>query len=414
MRVLALLIVGLASLASLVPGAAPAGADVTTRWVVSDLGTLGGKESYAAAINSKGQVVGWARTTKGKTHPFLWQGGRMRDLGTLGYPSAWATDVNERGQVVGQVLAVGGEDGDESAPRGLLWQRGAMVELWGDHDTFADEAAYSEPRTINDQGRIVGWAHTDDYSWHAMSWEAPTGKLPRLILGLDLSKRQDDHGDAYDANERGQIVGERRTTYKKPLRAVVWEKGAVVTLGTLPGRTQSSAVAVNDRGLIVGSSFNRAGEYGERMTATRAFLWRQGKMIDLGTVGGLPHSSAVALNERGQVIGWSAKSLGEDEELPRSPRAFLWQDGRLTDLGTLGGESAIPFAINDAGQVVGQSQNAQGEWHAFVWQKGKMAALPTLGGTFSAALAINDAGRIIGWSRTPKDVKHAVLWRLKR
>lgn len=401
-----------------VAAAASGGGELAgTRWVVKDLGTLGGAESYAAAINSKGQVVGWAETKKGKTHPFLWRGGRLTDLGTLDYTSAWATGINDRGQVVGRVLTVGGEEGDESAPRGFLWQRGSMTELWGDHDKFADEAAYSEVRAINGQGQIVGWAHADSsdnpYASHAMLWRAPVARPPAYLLGLDLSRKQDDQAEAYAVNERGQVVGESQRTYKPPTRATLWENGKLTYLGTLPGRRASKAAAINDRGQVVGDSFNQVGEYGERRAEVRAFLWQKRKMSDLGTLDGLRHSSAVAINERGQVIGWSAPALGEDERLPPKPRAFIWQNGKLTDLGTLGGASAIPFAINDRGQVVGQSQTRDGRWHAFVWETGRMTALPTLGGKVSAALAINDEGWIVGWSRTPKDVKHAVLWQAR-
>jgi probable HAF family extracellular repeat protein len=413
MRRFLLVAAGVVALLATVVSAESA-AQARDTWVITDLGTLGGKESYAAALNSRGQVVGWAKTKKGKTHPFLWQSGRMRDLGTLGHLSAWATYVNERGQVLGQVLTVGDEDPDESAVRGFLWQRGAMTELWGDYATFADEPANSTARMINDRGRIVGWADTSTQVAHALSWVAPAGKMPDVVLGLDLNKRQDDHGAAYDVNERGQIVGERRSVYKRPLHAVMWQEGRLVDLGTLPGRTQSSAVTVNNHGQIVGNSFNQAGEYGERKAEMKAFLWQKGTMTDLGTVLGLSNSSAVALTESGQVIGWSANALGEDDGPPKSPRAFLWQDGKLTDLGTLGGASAFPFAISEAGQVVGQSQNVRGEWRAFAWEKGEMAALPTLGGKLSAALAVNDSGQVVGWSRTPKGVKHAVLWTLRR
>ena len=49
-----------------------------------DLGTLGGEESWAWAINNRGQVVGWSETTDGDIHPFLWEKGEMTDLGPPG------------------------------------------------------------------------------------------------------------------------------------------------------------------------------------------------------------------------------------------------------------------------------------------------------------------------------------------
>jgi probable HAF family extracellular repeat protein len=66
-----------------------------------DLGTLGGDESSAAAINAAGQVVGAAWTPTNDAHAFLWDKGVMTDLGTLGGAVSAATDINSAGQVVG-------------------------------------------------------------------------------------------------------------------------------------------------------------------------------------------------------------------------------------------------------------------------------------------------------------------------
>lgn len=67
-----------------------------------------------------------------------------------------------------------------------------------------------------------------------------------------------------------------------------------------------------------------------------------------------------------------------------------------TDLGTLGGSSTVGYGINNAGQVTGFSQTAQGETHAFLYSKGQMTDLGTLGGNLSVGRGINDAGQITG------------------
>jgi probable HAF family extracellular repeat protein len=88
-------------------------------------------------------------------------------------------------------------------------------------------------------------------------------------------------------------------------------------------------------------------------------------ITDLGTLGG-GYSSATSINNRGQVVGYSETGWGD-------LRPFLWQDGKMTDLGTLpGGDDHNPGGIppadnNDRGQVVGESSTAAGETHAVLW-----------------------------------------------
>ena len=100
---------------------------------------------------------------------------------------------------------------------------------------------------------------------------------------------------------------------------------AAIDLGTLGGAS-SAAVAVNDRGVVVGTSETASG-------AEHAFAWsRSGGMRDLGTLGGRT-SRAVAVNQRGTVTGVALRADGEE-------RAFVWTPGHgMRDLGTLGAVS---------------------------------------------------------------------------
>ena len=73
-----------------------------TAWVPTDLGTLGGHNSYARGINNAGQVVGDSQVASGATHAFLWSAvSGMVDLGTLGGTNSYARAINDAGQVVG-------------------------------------------------------------------------------------------------------------------------------------------------------------------------------------------------------------------------------------------------------------------------------------------------------------------------
>ena len=71
---------------------------------------------------------------------------------------------------------------------------------------------------------------------------------------------------------------------------------------------------------------------------------------------------------------------------------------RLTDLGTLGGKTSRAYAINAAGQVVGEAATAAGATHAFLYADGKMTDLGTLHGGNSVAQGINRLGQIVGRS----------------
>jgi len=67
--------------------------------------------------------------------------------------------------------------------------------------------------------------------------------------------------------------------------------------------------------------------------------------------------------------------------------------------------------INSSGQVVGQSQTANGETHAFISTLGDLKDLGTLGGTFSAAWGINNSGDVVGTSTLAGGYSHAFLYR---
>jgi probable HAF family extracellular repeat protein len=100
-------------------------------------------------------------------------------------------------------------------------------------------------------------------------------------------------------------------------------------------------------------------------------------MIDLGTLGA-NYSEATDINEHEQIVGYRITFASGEF------RAFLWQDGVMTDLVGMD----IAGGINNRGQIVGMSRNDQGEERAVLWQDGEITDLGTLGGTGSSASSI--------------------------
>lgn len=120
-------------------------------------------------------------------------------------------------------------------------------------------------------------------------------------------------------------------------------------------------------------------------------------VTDLGTLFGSNSAKVADINKSGQIVGTSAN------------HAFLWSNGVMTDLGTLGGGVSMAHAINDQGVVVGEASTASSEMHAFMWQNGVMKDLGVAGET-SAARGINSQGDIVGVAYAKNVRGGAVLW----
>ena len=204
----------------------------------------------------------------------------------------------------------------------------------------------------------------------------------------DLGSLGGGDTQAFDLNDSTQVVGYSRTEMLKS-RAFLWTDGQMVNLGVVNADDfQSAAVDINALGHAVGTSTLKNG-------LARAAVFRNGSAI--GLTPELPPyegtSFASAINDHGQIVG----AIDDDDSF--FYEGILFADGSRTILGGLGGGSTRPADINNAGQIVGTSSTTAGLGHAFVWQNGVMTDLGVLeGDQDSAASAINADGVIVGTS----------------
>ena len=253
-----------------------------------NLGSLGGGNTWAAAINDVGQVVGVSDTPTGASHAFLWTpGGGMQDLGTLGGTSSSAASINNRGQVVGTSSTAGG------AHHAFLWIPGQGMRDLGAlghaSDPFlAGNLTSSSAADINEAGQIVGAS----YDPNAMQASRPTLWLPSGAM-VDLGGP--GYGVARAINEAGQVVG---VITPGPRHAFLWTPAdGMRDLGVLPspGWINSEGWDIDDAGQVLGNCDDGS-------PRRRACLWTADhgfEEIPLST--GL--TLAEAINNRQQVVG---------------------------------------------------------------------------------------------------------------
>jgi probable HAF family extracellular repeat protein len=304
--------------------------------VIKDLGTLNGASTTALALNDRGQVVGTATISPTEIRPFLWESGRMIDLGP---GNLAALDINNRGQILLQQLLANPDD-----PNSCFLRDGeTMIDLGNLGGTQCHAS------DVNNRGQVVG----------------TVGKPPR------------------NDGTVGGTIGEAH--------AFLWDSGTMINLGSLGG-DRAEAYQTNDRGQIVGSSTESFGN------PEHAFLWEAGVMTDLGTPGG-HWSRAVAINNRGQVV------------LQSGDRVFLWEAGSTTDLGDLGGGSAFPTDINEQGQILlTLSPGFQSPPHSVIWDSGVLIPLPAIGSDVAFASRLNNRGQAAGFDGPASGVSHAAIW----
>lgn len=220
------------------------------------------------------------------------------------------------------------------------------------------------------------------------------------------------NGSAAQVNNRGVVAGQvdvapdPACTPQTPRPVpVVWEKGVLQLLPLLPGFPYAGPSAINDTGQAAGVMVSDCAG-----TVNQAVLWEHGTATPLGSLGGTQFGEAAAINNRGEVVGFSS--------LPGNTtfHAFFWSKSTgMQDLGTLPGSvSSFAAGTNNAGQIVGGSNDPNGA-RAFLIQDGIISDLNTFLPARSTlflilAFDINSHGQIVGLAQdTTTQQLHAFL-----
>jgi len=304
------------------------------------------------------------------------------------------------------------------------------VGTFGGPQSFTQDLLHFQTR----RGIVAGWADTQTpdpnypnscffcgpFMFHAFKWR--NGVLTDLgaLPGVNSSA-------AFWISDKGWSAGWSENGAIDPLlgtpemRAVLWKDKEIIDLGTLEGGYESFAFGLNSRGQVTGVSLNLVPDSFSGFgfgTQQRTFLWKDGVMQDLGTLGGpdagvLGFTGDIEINERGQVAACSyTNSIVNPTTGTPTLDPFLWEDGKMLDLGSLGGTSGCAINLDNRGQVIGYS-NLAGDLglHPFLWSQGVLKDLGTLGGNFGVAISINDANEIVGATTDKNERVLAYLWR---
>jgi probable HAF family extracellular repeat protein len=319
--------VGFPLFGSVGAGASP----VAPRYEITDLGALGAN-STATGVNNAGTAVGWAAVGV-RQRAVRYQSGLVTDLGTLGGDDSYAQAVNSVGEVAGSASR------PNQLHHAFRWNS-TMTDL----GTLGGSSDISNATDVNDLGDVVGGSYNVQGTYHAFRH---SGGAMRDLGALGI---QSGLSYASGTNNVGDVVGSSDVNgigspWHAFLLSGIYTNGTMADLGTLPGGTNSGANEVSDTGVIVGWSDKGAG-------SAHAFLTVfGGAMVDLGTLGGST-SEAFGVNADNVVVGAAETSSGAQHAFVHD--GFTMKDLNALVPAASGWELTKAADISDSGYIVGE------------------------------------------------------------
>jgi probable HAF family extracellular repeat protein len=248
---------------------------------------------------------------------------------------------------------------------------------------------------------------------------------------MDLPSLGGTNSRANSINDRGWLAGYSNLGGNQSRHAALWRGGALTDLGTLGGPNSNVTWSVKaNSGIIAGISQTATPDpLGEAWSSAAfypgatgtgyinlGFVWQNGAMRALPTLGG-NNGFATGANSRGQIVGWAENSVHDStcvppQQLQFRPVVYGPNGNQIGELPLPAGDtSGAATGINEQGQAVGISgicDQAVGRYtakHALLWDKnGKITDLGNLGAPFwNTPTNINQRGDIVGFAGAPND-----------
>lgn len=308
------------------------GRNQLTRILPASLGLASGANGVAA----NGTVAGWV--AKGDySEAAIMKGGEYSSTNPFGGKFGQAYAVTANGEVIGSAQH---KDGLAHA---FYSTKKGIFELTGD----AGEAL-----AMNPSGTMVGYKNI----WGGFFFPYATVNGEAQLIDTNWNT-----GIATGINAKGDVVGYAIDSNAKPYAWIssASKDGRKAVRLDISDKVGAYPVAINDNGAIVGNYVAPNNWlYQPYRQQVRAFILDKNGFRDLGTLPGGDTVEAAAINNKGQIVGSATTADGETH-------AFLYEDGKMTDLGTLDGTDSYATAISDSGLIVGTALDKNGLTQAF-------------------------------------------------